>query len=172
MSIRTNPVTATVDLARGTAPGLRLRMLGAAAAATLVIDAYVHLHDAHFYGSSTALISKGALFQVQAIIAIVIAIALLVRPGRVVWALAVLVTVSAVAAVVLYTYVNVGAVGPLQDMYEPTWQVPGKALSAYFEGTGGLLSAAGLMLAVRSRRGSDFQRAAGGAPPGRTRGVA
>ncbi len=157
--MHTNPVNATVALVRrGTASGLRLRLLGAAVAASLAIDAYVHLHDAHFYGSSTALISKGALFQVQAVVAIAVAIAMLVRPTRLVWALAVLVTVSAVAAVVLYTYVNVGAIGPLQDMYEPTWQVPGKILSAYFEGAGGLLSATGLVLAVRARRALDVAR--------------
>ncbi len=71
------------------------------------------------------------------------------------WALAALVTVSAVAAVVLYTYVDVGAVGPLQNMYEPIWQVPGKLVSACFEGAGGLLSVTGLLLAVRTRPGSE-----------------
>ncbi len=150
MSTHTNPLNAAAAPSRrAIAPGLRLRMLGAAVAAALAVDAYVHLHDAAFYESPTAVISKGTLFQVQAVIAIAIAIALLVRPHPLVWALAVLVTVSAVAAVVLYSYVNVGAIGPLQNMYEPSWQVPGKLASAYFEGAGGLLSITGLVLAVQ-----------------------
>ena len=33
----------------------------------------------------------------------------------------------------LYRYVDVGSLGPLPDMYENTWQVPGKLLSAYAE---------------------------------------
>ncbi len=163
-----NPVNAAVAPARRTiAPGLRLRMLGAAVAATLAIDAYVHLHDARFYEFSTASISKGTLFQVQAVVAIAVAIALLVRPQWMVWALAVLVTVSAVAAVVLYTYVDVGAMGPLQNMYEPTWQVPGKLVSAYFEGVGGLLSVTGLVLAMRARSGLNVARGGSGRRGGR-----
>ena len=159
MATHTDSANAAAALGgRRTASGLRLRMLGAAVAAALAVDAYVHLHDAHFYGSSTSLISKGALFEVQAVVAIAVAIALLVRPHWLVWAFAMLVTVSAVAAVVLYTYVNVGAIGPLQDMYEPTWQVPGKLASACCEGAGGLLSAAGLVLALRARRGLNVAR--------------
>jgi hypothetical protein len=32
-------------------------------------------------------------------------------------------------AAVLYRYVDVGSLGPLPDLYENTWQVPGKLLS-------------------------------------------
>ena len=44
---------------------------------------------------------------------------------------AVAVAASALAAVVTYRYINVSAVGPLPDMYEPTWAVSGKHLSAF-----------------------------------------
>jgi hypothetical protein len=37
---------------------------------------------------------------------------------------------SALAAVLLYRYVDLGPLGPLPDMYENTWQVPGKLLSS------------------------------------------
>ena len=158
MSTHTNLGNAAAAPVRAIAPSPRLRMLGAAVAATLAVDAYVHLHDAAFYQSPTAAISKGTVFQVQAVIAIVTAIALLVRPHPPAWALAVLVSVSAVAAVVLYSYVDVGAIGPLQDMYEPSWQVPGKLVSACFEGAGGLLSITGLVLAIRARGGVPATR--------------
>jgi hypothetical protein len=44
---------------------------------------------------------------------------------------AVAVAASALAAVVTYRYINVSAVGPLPDMYEPTRAVSGKQLSAF-----------------------------------------
>ena len=62
-----------------------------------------------------------------------------------------LVAASALAAVVLYRYVDVGAIGPFPNLYEPTWQVPGKLTSAYAEGIAVLLSAVGVGL-TRSRR--------------------
>ena len=51
---------------------------------------------------------------------------------------------SALAAVLLYRYVDVGALGPLPDMYENTWQVPGKLLSAFAEATAVVLATLGL----------------------------
>ena len=78
------------------------------------------------------------------------AIALLAWPHRVTWAIAVLVTASAAGAVLLYTYVNVGGLGPLPNMYEPTWALPGKEGSAAAEIAGTLLATTGLVLALRS----------------------
>ncbi len=46
----------------------------------------------------------------------------------------------------LYRYVDVGTIGPLPNIYEPTWEVPGKALSAYAEGGAAVLSALGFTL--------------------------
>lgn len=81
----------------------------------------------------------------------VVAVALLIRPHPVVWAVAVLVTASAVGAVLLYTYVDVGALGPLPNLYEPTWAAaPGKLASAVAEGLGTLLAIIGFVLAVRT----------------------
>jgi hypothetical protein len=54
--------------------------------------------------------------------------------------------------VVLYTYVDLGAVAGLPDLYEPSWGPPGKLISAVAEGAGFLLSLAGLSLSLRSRR--------------------
>jgi hypothetical protein len=125
------------------------RALAVATAVLLGIDAYVHLHDAHFYDSAaTSSLSEGNLFRIQAIVAVVVAVALLVRPHPVVWAVAVVVTASAVGAVLLYTYVDVGALGPLPDLYEPTWHVPGKLASAVAEGLGTLLAITGFVVSV------------------------
>jgi len=59
------------------------------------------------------------------------------------WLGAFFVAASALGAVLLYRYVDVGTIGPLPDMYEPTWEVPGKSLSAYAEGGAAVLSALG-----------------------------
>jgi hypothetical protein len=128
------------------------RALAVATAVLLAIDAYVHFHDAHFYDpAATSTLSEGNLFRAQAIAAVVVAVALLVRPHPVVWAVAVLVTASAVGAVLLYRYVDVGTLGPLPDLYEPTWAVPGKSASAVAEGLGTLLAIIGFVVAVWTR---------------------
>ena len=129
------------------------RALAVATAVLLGIDAYVHLHDAHFYDSAaSSTVTEGSLFRAQAIVAVVVAVALLARPHPVVWAVAVLVTASAVGAVLLYTYVDVGALGRLPDLYEPTWALPGKLASAVAEGLGTLLAITGFVVAVARKQ--------------------
>jgi NhaP-type Na+/H+ or K+/H+ antiporter len=135
--------------------GKTQRVVGVAAAATLAVDAYVHLHDAGFYDSvKTSVISQGTLFRAEAVFAIAIGLALLIRPRRIWWTAALLILASAFGAVMLYRYVNVGVLGPLPNMYEPTWVLPGKLLSAWAEGAGTALTAIGLLLSVRGHRRS------------------
>jgi hypothetical protein len=130
-----------------------VRALGVATAALLAIDAYVHFDDAGLYDFGTsAAITQGSLFRAQASIAVVVAVALLIRPHWLVWAAAVLVAASATGAVFLYTYVDVGRLGPLPDMYEPTWALPGKRTSAVAESVATGLSALGLVVALFTRR--------------------
>jgi hypothetical protein len=59
---------------------------------------------------------------------------------------------AGVAAVVLYTYVNVGQLGPVPNMYEPSWVLPGKTASAWAEGIGAVLATAGFLVAWRRSR--------------------
>ncbi|TWP31980.1 hypothetical protein [Leekyejoonella antrihumi] len=115
-------------------------------AACLVVDSVVHLDDAAFYEPvHGALIGEADLFRVQAIVALVIAAVVLVRPGRLAWALAALVSGSAAGAVVLYTYLDVGPLAGLPNLYEPSWGPPGKLASAVAEGAGLLLAVTGLL---------------------------
>jgi hypothetical protein len=144
-----NTGTQVRTAARGHTGPLTLVLVGAAlragTAAALIIDAVVHLKDAYFYDANTGpLLSQGQLFRVQAVIALVLAAAVLVIPRRPVWAVAFLVAASAFAAVILYTYVNVGPLAGLPNMYEPSWGPPGKLASAIAEGAGALLALAGL----------------------------
>lgn len=132
---------------------LAVRALGVATAVLFAIDAYVHFHDAGlFAGGTGSAIGQDVLFRVQASVAVVVAIALLVRPHWLVWLVALLVAASATAAVFLYTNVDVGRLGPLPNMYDPTWALPGKPASAVAEAVATALSIAGLVLALRLRR--------------------
>ena len=131
-----------------------IHALGVVTAALLAIDAYVHLRDAGLYDAGTG-ITEGALFRVEAYVAVVVALALLVRPHRVVWVIALLVAAGAASAIYLYTYVDVGALGPLPNMYEPTWALPGKRLTAAAETAAMATAALGLAVAVRASRRTD-----------------
>jgi hypothetical protein len=134
-------------------PGTVERVLLVATAAVLVFDAIVHLRDAHLYGTGPpGELSKGTLFSLEAVVALLVAAVLVLRPRPVTWALAVLVAGSAATAVLLSRYVDIGAIGPVPDLYEPSWGVPGKLPSAVAELVGTGLALTGLAVSIRNRR--------------------
>ena len=55
------------------------------------------------------------------------------------------VALSAFVPVLLYTYVNVPAIGPIPSMYDPFWTTP-KVVSAVAEGLGAVLAGVGVWL--------------------------
>lgn len=114
----------------------------------LVIDAAVHFHLAHFYDGTKESISQGALFRIEGVLAIVAAVLVLLVRGRLVALVAVAVLSGGVFAVLLYRYVNVGALGPLPNMYEPFWY-DDKTLSFWAELIGAV---AALALFVTTHR--------------------
>jgi hypothetical protein len=139
--------TAAVPLSRG--PLARSPIvswtLRVGTAAALGIDAVVHWQNAPAYDAVTATISQGALFRAEAVLAVAAGLLVLVRPRTSSWVAALAVAASALAAVLLYRYVDVGPLGPLADMYENTWQVPGKLLSASAEAAAVVVAALGLV---------------------------
>jgi len=112
---------------------LSSRVLSVAVAAGLAYDAYVHLHLAPVYAAVGSTVSQGALFRVEAALAIISALLVLVSDSRPAWAAAGLTGLGGFAAVVLYRYVDVGAIGPIPNMYEPAWYGE-KTWSAIAEG--------------------------------------
>ena len=125
------------------------RLLALITAALLGVDAYVHLHDAARYdGFASSVMTEGTLFRIQAGVAIVVAALLLIRPAVLTWLLSLLVAASAAGAVTLYTYVDVGQLGPLPNLYENSWHQPGKIASAVAEAVAALISLAGLAVAA------------------------
>jgi hypothetical protein len=129
-------------LARSSIIGWALR-LGTAAA--LAISAAVHAGNAAAYDDPQVILSQGRLFRLEAGVACAAALLVLIWPRLGSWIVALLVAASALGAVLLYRYVDVGSLGPLPDMYENTWQVPGKLLSAYAEGAAVVLALLGLL---------------------------
>ena len=119
------------------------------AAAGLAYDAYAHFDLAGAFDANTAAISQGTLFRAEAVIAAIAALLVLLTRSRAAAALAVLVAGSALVAVLLYRYVDPGSLGPLPDMYEPTWY-PEKTLSAVAEAAAFL--AAGVLLLLRTTK--------------------
>jgi hypothetical protein len=114
----------------------------------LAVDAYVHFDLASQFDVNGAGLTQGLLFRVEAIAAIVAALIVLIF-GRRRWAPApaFLIAASALGAIVLYRYVDVGQLGPLPDMYDPAWY-PEKVIAAIAEAIATIT--AGLLLFVRA----------------------
>jgi hypothetical protein len=117
----------------------------------LAIDAFVHFHLAgDFARNRTSVLSEATLFRAEAAASLVAAIALLVRPNRYTATLAFLLALSGTAAVLFYRYVNLGAVGPIPNMYDPYWAPAEKTISAVGEA---LAMFAALALLKTTRKG-------------------
>jgi hypothetical protein len=121
----------------------------------LAVDAYVHFDLASaFKNVKTSTLSEADLFRAEAVVAILAALALLVRPNRYTAGFAFLVAAGATVAVLVYRYVNVGKIGPIPNMYDPFWG-PGneKKLSVVAEVAAALAALALFaMLSARTRR--------------------
>ena len=122
-------------------------------AAGLAVDAYMHLKVAADYDVIPGTISGGDLFRAESAAAIAVALLVLVRPGRLAYLLAFLVAASALGAVMLYTNVDVGTLGPLPDLYEPVWFTE-KTVSAIAEAVAAGAAAVGFVFEVLRRRGT------------------
>lgn len=119
----------------------------------LLVDAGVHLALASsFPEHRTSALTEATVFRVEAVVSVLAAVALVVRPRWYTAASALLVSASAVVTVVVYRYVDVGAIGPLPDMYDPYWGPPAKVLSVVAEAAAAVGSVA-LLLPGRRRVG-------------------
>jgi hypothetical protein len=125
----------------------------------LAVDAYVHLHLApDFQGVRSSSLSEATLFRVEAVAAILAALALVLRPRRYTAAFAFLVAAAGTAAVVVYRYVDVGAFGPVPNMYDPFWAPTEKWVSAVAEGVAAV-SALLLLVVLHARSRREALRA-------------
>ncbi|MWA02092.1 hypothetical protein F8568_017275 [Actinomadura sp. LD22] len=133
--------------------GLILRLL---VAAGLAADAVVHWR----FAPEMAFVQGGSidgdvLFRIQAAVAGVVAVIILTYATRWSYALSFLVAGSAVGALLLYYYVDVGALGPLPDMHEPVWYTD-KTISLVGEGIATVAAAVGFLTVGRRKRDDDL----------------
>jgi hypothetical protein len=127
----------------------------------LAIDAYEHFAIASWFSFHTVKggLSESTLFRAQAVVSIVFGVLLLIWRNRTTYLLAFLVLASAVGALLLYGYVNVGAIGPLPNMYDPVWYSQ-KTICAIAEGIGAIAAVVGFVgchVRARSTVGSSAQ---------------
>ena len=119
----------------------------------LGIQAVVHLRlAANYQLAYTGGVGGGNLFRVEAVMAILAGVYLLVRGSRPAYLLAV--ALGGLTAVVLYRYIDVPSLGSIPGMYEPIWFFE-KGLSAVAEAAAGvfaLMSAALIGRLVPIRR--------------------
>lgn len=90
-------------------------------AAGLAVDAYVHADLAGRYDPVRNSISQGDLFRVEAGAASLAALLIVLFARRGTYGFVFVIAASALGAILLYRYVNVGTIGPLPNMYEPIW---------------------------------------------------
>jgi hypothetical protein len=127
--------------------------------AGLAYDVYAHWHlapnfDGREGNGKPVSISQGELFRVEAVLALAALVLVSVVHRRWTALLAFVVAVGGVAAVLVYRYVDVGAVGPLPNMYDPLWYAE-KTWSAIAEGAAALAAALLVLREVRPRAGSS-----------------
>jgi hypothetical protein len=119
--------------------------------AGLVLDAALHLDLAARYEPvRTSVLSQADLFRAEAVAALLAALLLVLRPRRWTAGVAALVAGSALAAVLVYRYDDLGRLGPIPSMYEPIWY--GRKTVATIAEAAALLAA--LVLATVHKRRS------------------
>lgn len=123
------------------------------AAAGLGVDAYVHVDLADRFETVGSGISESTLFTLQAALAALAGLLVLLRGRRLEAGFGALIAAAALGAVLLYRYVDVGTLGPLPDMYDPAWYTE-KTISAIAEAVA-LCACVVLLLLGRRGPGPD-----------------
>ena len=100
-------------------------VLTLATAAGLGVDAYVHWQLAPAFdtltGAASPHFSQGGLFRLEAVLAVIAMLLVLVSRHRFGALVAFLIAAGGLGAVLLYAFVDVGGLGPVPDMYDPVW---------------------------------------------------
>ena len=127
----------------------------------LGIDAYVHLDLASTYAEAEATINEGILFRVEAVLAILTALVLIISARRLSFLIAFSVSASALGLMLISRYVDIGAIGPFPDPYDPVWFAE-KLWAAWGEAAAAAAALAGLVLLGIRARGRSARTAPGG----------
>jgi len=121
----------------------------------LGVSAYIHLHLAHLYAGNGNQISQGDLFTAQGVAALGVATVLLVTGWRWAWYAAGLVGAASAAALLLSRYTSMGAIGPLPNMHDASWQPSPDKLASLVAEAAVVVLVAAWALAIDRRRSAD-----------------
>lgn len=128
------------------------RVLRIGVAVGLLASAVIHLQLAPGYQKAApGGIGQGTLFLIQAGVAVLAALFVLLKASSTALAGAAVVAFSSLAAVIVYRYVPIPALGPIPSMYEPVWYAA-KVATAVAETAAGALALAGHALLRKNRR--------------------
>ncbi len=113
--------------------------------AGLAADAIAHFDLASTYAEAGAVINEGVLFTAEAVVAPLAALVVAIYANRASYLAAFAVGASALVALIVSRYVDLGAIGPFPDLYDPVW-FSEKVLAAFAEGIASLAALSGLIL--------------------------
>ncbi|MCW2755101.1 MAG: hypothetical protein JWQ32_2512 [Marmoricola sp.] len=120
--------------------------------AGLAVDARVHFRLAPAYdGIKSSTVSQGDLFRIEAVAAVIAALAILVLGKPIVALAAASVAGGGLVALLVYRYFDVGSLGPLPPMYEPAWY-PDKTHTAWAQAIATVAALGFAALAIRRTR--------------------
>lgn len=123
-------------------------------AAGLGVDARIHLKLAPAYDAiKNSTISQGDLFRIEAGLAIVSALLIVVVRRKLAAVIALGVAGGGLVALLVYRYFDIGAVGPLPPMYEPIWYSD-KTTTCIAQAIS-TIAALGLLLPIRTSRRAE-----------------
>lgn len=121
-------------------------------AAGLLVDAVVHLQlAANYQLAAPGGIGQGNLFRIEAVLAVLALLLVLVRGSRLAYAAAFLVAAGGLVAVLAYRYYQLPSFGPIPAMYEPVWFFK-KSLTAVAQAVAAATAVAGYLRADQSVR--------------------
>jgi hypothetical protein len=120
-----------------------------ATGAGLAVDAAVHAALAGRYDAVGAAVSEGLLFRLEAALAALAALLILLTARRAAWTLALVLAAGVLGTLLLYRYVDLGALGPWPNMYEPRW-FPQKTVATTASAITAALAALGLITRMRA----------------------
>ncbi|MGN6160703.1 MAG: hypothetical protein ACTHOG_03265 [Marmoricola sp.] len=121
----------------------------------LAVDARVHLKLAPAYDAiKSSVVSQGDLFRIEAGLAIIAAVLILVVPRKLIAMVALAVAGGGLVALLVYRYCDLGAVGPLPPMYEPIWYSD-KTTTCIAQAVSTIAALGLLLMPIRSSRRAE-----------------
>jgi heme A synthase len=122
------------------------------AAAGLAFDARIHFKLASTYDAiKSSTISQGDLFRIEAVSAVIAAVAILVFARPLAGLAAAAVAGGGLVPLLVYRYYDIGSIGPLPPMYEPAWY-PDKTNTAWAQAIATVAALVFVVIAVRKSR--------------------